>query len=88
MRFKDSFEFRDVCGEKVLIAKGLENIDFGALINLNATAADIYTTFLGKDFTSDDVVDYIIKEYDVDAETATRDVNTLLRQLTEAGVIV
>lgn len=88
MRFKDSFEFRDVCGEKVLIAKGLENIDFGALINLNATAADIYTTFLGKDFTSDDVVDYITKEYDVDAETATRDVNTLLRQLTEAGVIV
>lgn len=88
MRFKDSFEFRDVCGEKVLIAKGVENIDFGALINLNTTAADIYSTFIGKDFTTEEVVAYITSNYDIDAETATRDVNALLTTLQTNGVII
>lgn len=87
MHFKSSFELRDVCGEKVLIGKGLENIDFGALISLNATAADIYTTFVDKDFTLDDVVDYITKEYEIDAETARQDSEKLIGQLQKAGVI-
>lgn len=88
MQFKSSFELRDVCGEKVLIGKGLENIDFGALINLNATAADIYTTFVGKDFTLDEVVSYITKEYEIDADTARHDTEKLLDQLQKAGVVV
>lgn len=88
MHFKSSFELRDVCGEKVLIGKGLENIDFGALINLNATAADIYTTFADKDFTLDEVASHITQEYDVEDETARRDCEKLLEQLQKAGVIV
>lgn len=87
MHFKSSFELRDVCGEKVLIGKGLENIDFGALINLNATAADIYTTFADKDFTLDEVVNYITQEYEVDVETAHQDIEKLLAHLHKAGVI-
>lgn len=87
MHFKSSFELRDVCGEKVLIGKGLENIDFGALINLNATAADIYTTFADKEFTPDEVVSYITQEYEVGDETARRDSEKLLDQLMKAGVV-
>lgn len=87
MQFKKSFELRDVCGEKVLIASGIENIDFGALINLNSTAADIYTHFVERVFTTDDVVAYLTTEYDVDAATAQRDAETLLNNLTKAGVI-
>ena len=87
MHFKSSFELRDVCGEKVLIGKGLENIDFGALINLNATAADIYTTFADKEFTLDEVVSYITQEYEVGDETARRDSENLLDQLMKAGVV-
>lgn len=87
MHFKSSFELRDVCGEKVLIGKGLENIDFGALVNLNATAADIYTTFADKEFNLDEVVAYITQEYEVDAETARLDCETLISQLQKAGII-
>lgn len=87
MHFKSSFELRDVCGEKVLIGKGLENIDFGALINLNATAADIYTTFADKEFSLDEVVSYITQEYEVGDETARRDSEKLLDQLMKAGVV-
>lgn len=87
MKFKSSFELRDVCGEKVLIASGIENIDFGALINLNATAADIYTHFADKEFSLEDVVKYITTEYDVEEATAATDIKKLLESLINTGVI-
>lgn len=87
MHFKSSFELRDICGEQVLIANGVENIDFGALVHLNSTATDIYHNFVGKEFSADEVVEYITREYDVDAATAQKDVETLLAQLTQNGII-
>lgn len=86
MKFKSSFELRDVCGEKVLIASGIENIDFSALIHLNSTAADIYNHFIGTDFTLDDVLTYITSEYDVDASAARADIENLFKSLGKAGV--
>ena len=40
MNIKKGFELRDVCGEKVIIASGLENLDFTKLISVNETGAD------------------------------------------------
>lgn len=87
MTFKPSFELRDVCGEKVLIASGIENIDFGALIHLNDTAADIYTHFHDSDFSLDDAVRYVTSEYDVNETQAKTDIESLLHSLAEAGVL-
>lgn len=87
MKFKPSFELRDVCGENVLIANGIENIDFGALINLNETAADVYRNFAGKDFTLEEVVTYLTGEYDVTADQAATDAVALFESLKEAGVL-
>lgn len=87
MKFKSSFELRDVCGEKVLIANGIENIDFGALVHMNATAADVFTHFQGKEFTLDDAVAYLTSEYDVTAAVAQQDLASLFAKLKESGII-
>lgn len=87
MHFKSSFELRGICGEKVLIANGVENIDFGALVHLNSTAADIFTHFAATEFTIADAIAYITSEYDIDAATAERDINKLVNSLTEVGII-
>lgn len=87
MHFKPNFELRDICGERVLIANGIENIDFGALVHLNATAADIYTHFVGKEFCIEEVVEYVTKEYDVDAATATTDAQRLFDELSRNGIL-
>ena len=39
MKQKKGFVLREVCGEKVIVAEGLETINFGKLISLNETAA-------------------------------------------------
>lgn len=87
MHFKPNFELRDICGERVLIANGIENIDFGALVHLNTTAADIYTHFVGQNFTIEEVVEYITKEYDIDEATATGDVKRLFDELRRNGIL-
>lgn len=87
MHFKSSFELRDICGEKVLIANGVENIDFGALVHLNSTASDIYAHFVGQEFTIDEVVAYVTSEYEVDEATAKQDAEALMAQLSKNGII-
>ena len=42
MRIKTGFELRDVCGEKIVMAYGMENIDFSRIICLNDTAAYLW----------------------------------------------
>ena len=80
MKFKDSFELRDICGEKILIAMGIESINFDHLINLNETAAEIYTHFVGKDFLE--------KNYpDVPKADLEKDVQALLNELINIAVI-
>ena len=42
MRKKKGFELRDVCGEHVIMAYGMENIDFSKISSLNETAAFLW----------------------------------------------
>lgn len=88
MKFKSSFELRDVCGEKVLIATGIENINFSSLVNLNETAADIYKNFVEKEFELNDVFDFVENNYEgVTREQIVKDITSLFENFRESGVI-
>ena len=39
MRIKEGFELREMCGEHIIIATGVANIDFSTVISLNESAA-------------------------------------------------
>lgn len=88
MKLKPGFSLQDVCGEKVLVAQGKENIDFTKLITLNETAAFLYQTAkrLGN-FTIDDLVKAICQEYEVSATQAEHDIKELLRQWKQTGLL-
>lgn len=87
MKILPNFTIRDICGEKVLVPSGIEHIDFGALIHLNATAADILQHFQNTDFEVDDIVNYLTQEYDVTESQARSDVEQLLEALVEAQIV-
>ena len=42
MRIKKGFELRDVCGEHIIVAYGIENIDFNKVISLNESATYLW----------------------------------------------
>lgn len=88
MKKKPGFELRDVCGEKLIIAQGIQNLDFSKMINLNETAAYIWESLPDdQPFTVADAVEALMKEYEVEREVAERDAATLLEQLKDEGLI-
>ncbi len=87
MKIKPGFELRTICGENIVIAHGIENIDFSRIITLNASAADVWNAVVGKDFEIADIVSMLLEEYDVDEQTATADATQLIDDWKKAGLI-
>ena len=88
MRVKKGFINRNVCGESVLLATGQENIDFTNIISLNETANFLWNELAQReDFTIDDMVELLTGEYEVEADEAKADCQTLVQQWTDAGIL-
>jgi hypothetical protein len=88
MKRKEGFVLRTVCGEKVIVGEGLGAIDFGKLVSLNDTAAWIWEKAgeLG-DFSVQTLVAALCDAYEVDEDTARADVEKLLAQWQELGIV-
>lgn len=79
---------REVCGEKVIVGEGLGAIDFGKLLSINDTAAWIWNEAGEQgDFTVDSIAEALCEVYDVDLETARVDVDRILTQWKELGIL-
>lgn len=88
MKRKEGFVLREVCGEKVIVGEGLGAIDFGKLLSINDTAAWIWNEAGEQgDFTVDSIAEALCEVYDVDLETARTDVDRILTQWKELGIL-
>ena len=87
MRTKKGFNLRNVCGENIIVAEGVDNIDFSRIISLNESAAFLWKKVQDKDFTAEDLTSLLLDEYDVDEQTAKQDAETLLKQWQEAEIV-
>ena len=87
MKINEGFEVRAVCGEHMMVAMGEKNIDFSHVIAFNETSVFIWNQMLAGKDTIDDVAKAVTEEYEVDFETARKDVETLVKQLAEYGVV-
>ena len=87
MKTKKGFNLRQVCGENVIVAEGAENIDFSSIISMNESAAYLWNSIQGKEFDKNNLVELLIQEYEVDADTAAKDVEALVAQWMKAGII-
>ena len=86
MKIKEGFELRDVCGESVIVATGRKNIDFSKVISLNESASLMWRAFVGRDFEVEDMVKVLTDNYEVDDETARKDISALIAQWREIGL--
>ncbi len=87
MKIKKGFELRDICGEKVIIATGIENVDFNRMISLNETAAFLWQAAEGKDFTAETFADLLCGEYEVGHDQALADSQAIILEWEKQGII-
>ena len=87
MKLKNGFRLRSICGENVVVAEGLENIDFNKMLSLNESAALLWEEFYGKDFELKDLADKLVSHYEIDYDTAEKDCAALVEAWRNAGVL-
>lgn len=88
MRIKKGFVLREVCAQKVVVAEGEDVMNFGKLLTINESASFIWQEALKQgDFTIESLIDAFLNEYDVDRETALRDISEIISKLKDKGII-
>lgn len=87
MRFKKGYRLRSLGQEYILIAEGLEAVDFSRMVSMNESAAFLWEEVEGKDFDSEMLVTLLVDNYGIARETAKNDVAALLESWLAAGLI-
>ena len=87
MKIKDGFVLRDMCGEFIISAEGLQHINFNKLISLNSTAAVLWKALEGKEFSKEDMAQLLVDEYGIDMELALNDSANLIKSWVEADIV-
>lgn len=78
MRLNEDYKLRDVLGEKVLVAEGENSINYAYLISVNESAALVWESMLGREFSVDDVAALLTDNYEIDNDEAYCDAEALL----------
>lgn len=86
MKPKDGFLLREVDGTSIVVATGDAAMEFSGLITLNQTGTLLWRC-LEQNATEDDMVAKLLEEYDIDEESARRDVNAFVARARDAGLL-
>ena len=87
MKINDNLRLRKI-GSRSMVVKEVEGeVNMTDVFTLNSTASDIWSAFSGKDFTEEDLVGYLIDNYEVTRGRAAADVADLLSRWKEYGLI-
>lgn len=86
MKIKEGFILREVAGSYLVVAVGKAVKEFGGVVNLNETGAFLWK-LLEKSSTESEMVDALLSEYDVDRDTAEKDVKAFTDKLMEAKLV-
>lgn len=87
MKAKKGFNLREVCGERIVVAEGKENIDFSNIISMNETSAYLWDKIKDVDFDAHTLAKLLTDEYEIDEATALGDSETLMEQWKKAGIV-
>lgn len=86
MKIKDNFILRKISDAFVVVPIGDAVVDFSGLINLNETGAFLFKK-LQDGAEEIDLVNALLKEYDVDENTAKEDVKKFIDKLKDADLV-
>lgn len=87
MKIKEGFILRAMLGEHIVVGEGLAQVNFNKMLSLNESAAYLWESVSGKEFTREDLVKLLLDRYEVSEEQATADVDKLLSVWTAEGVV-
>lgn len=88
MKTRKGYTLRSLGKEFVLVAEGLDAVDFSRMVSLNESAAFLWKSVEDKDFEAETLVELLLNEYGITREVAEKDVAALLQTWKEADMVI
>ncbi|QNU66616.1 PqqD family protein [Ruminiclostridium herbifermentans] len=86
MQIKSGFMLREIAGQSVVVPLGARVVEFNGIMTLSESGALLWRE-LEKNSSVDEMVEVLISEYDIDRETARRDVEKFIKSMVETSII-
>ena len=87
MKRNTNFILREIAGENILVATGEAAQIFNGMITLNDVASFIWKN-IDECKTVDKLIASILDEFDIDDETARRDIESFTAELIRIGMVI
>lgn len=87
MKTIEGYVLKSLGSQNLLVGVGANVAHSGVLRKLNESAAYLWKSVEGKDFTEEMLVDLLLDEYEVSCEEATEAVKDLLKDWLEQKVV-
>ncbi len=87
MRIIEGFRLRKLGKEHIVVGEGLAQVNFNKMVSLNETAAYLWESVEGRDFTVADLTALLLDRYEVEEDVAARDAAALAQAWVEAGIV-
>ena len=87
MRLKDDLKLFHVGHDYFIVDMNTDMVDMTHLYAMNEATAFLWEEFHDKEFTLDEMAARLCEAYDVEADTARRDVDEMLKTWNEYGMI-
>lgn len=87
LKLKEGILIQEVAGEKILMASGMEEVDYSRMIVLNPSAALLAEAWIERSCTLQQLVEILTDVYDTDEASVAKDVEEWLEQLWKLRVL-
>lgn len=78
LKLKEGILIQEVAGEKILMASGMEEVDYSRMIVLNPSAALLAEALIERSCTLQQLVEILTDVYDTDEASVAKDVEEWL----------
>ena len=86
MKMKNGFEIVKIVDDYMLVPVGDQMEQFNGTVVLNEVSAFLLEK-MKDDITEEELLKYVIDEYDVDEERARKDIADTIKQMIEIGIV-
>jgi hypothetical protein len=86
MKIKENYVLKEVAGKYLIVPINEEALNFNGIITLNETGAFLFR-LLQVDQSLENLVNQMTDSYHVEAKQAEKDIENIIQQLNEKGLI-
>jgi len=88
MRINKNYILRQLGDNTYVIETAVKDINYNKIVTFNHTAAFLWNEFNDKEFTLEEIVNCIIRKYNISQEKALLDASVLIEKWKDAGLII